>query len=403
MKRILVFLIISAMLLTVTACGNTDSAATTTTSTTAPTTAPSMVPSTDGQLYTELGIPLEQTYQRGGIERNPWDIEMYQGRLYVGSGDYDKNRGPVNLWYYDFDKKTWEIDTFLEDEQAGRFCIIDDKLYVPGIDPRCSWDMGSYYRLNGTEWDMLVTLPNALHNFDIVKYDGKLFAALGSKECCSPILVTTDEETWEPVELYKDGKVVDTTGYTYVRIYDFFTLNGELYAYFSLSQSGKPSYHEFYRYDGERFVWHSNMIDDMKFGRGNTYTHFQQKAEFNGYQYITNGNLYRSSDMITAESIVPEGDPEVTDLRVIGDTLYALCCEKYTTEDGNTAFYNSLRASKDGKTYTEVFRFSYPVRALSFTYESGTVFLGMGFGTKAAEDRSMYDENGMILAINRVL
>ena len=403
MKHILVVLVITAMLLTITACGNQTDTTATTPSKTTPSTVPSMVPSTEGQLYTELGIPLEQTYLRGGIERNPWDIEIYNGRLYVGSGDYDKNRGPVNLWYYDFDKQTWEIDTFLEDEQAGRFCIIDGKLYVPGFDPRVSWDMGSYYRFDGQEWDMLVTLPNTLHNFDIVKYDGKLFAGLGVKEGCSPILVTTDEETWEPVDLYKDGSVVDTTGYTFVRVYDFFTLNGELYAYFSLSETGKPSYHEFYRYDGERFVWHSNMTDYMNFNRGNTYTHFCQRVEFNGYQYITNANLYRSADMITAKRIMLEGDPEVTDLRVIGNTLYALCSEEYTTEEGETAFYISLQASKDGTTYTEVFRFSYPVRALSFTYEQGTVFLGMGFGTKASESYSMYDENGMILAINRVL
>ena len=45
MKRLLAFLIVTAMLLTMTACGTTDTKTATT-----PTTAPSMVPSTEEQM-----------------------------------------------------------------------------------------------------------------------------------------------------------------------------------------------------------------------------------------------------------------------------------------------------------------------------------------------------------------
>ncbi len=389
MKRLLALTALIALLLTATACGKTEP----------------LVPSTPGQLYTELGVALEQTYMSGGVERNPWDIEMYNSRLYVGSGDYDRNYGPVNMWYYDFKKQTWEIDCFLEDEQASRFKLIDGKLYVPGIDPKASWDMGTYYVLDGENWKTYETLPNAAHNFDMIKHDGKLFAGLGAKSGCSPILVTTNEETWEPVELYKDGSPVDTAGYTYVRVYDFLTLKGELYAYFSLSgsDSGKPSYMEIYRYDGEKFVFYSDMPRKLDYTGLNTYAFLHQRVEFKGYQYLTTGKLYRSADMITPEAIAMDGDAEVNDLRVIGKKLYVLCSEEYVTENGDVAFYNSLRVTKNGKTYTEVFRFSYPVRALCFTYQDGTVFLGMGFGTKATKDWSFYDENGMILAINQKL
>ncbi|MBP3435906.1 MAG: hypothetical protein J6K62_06245 [Clostridia bacterium] len=403
MKHLVALLLVITMMLITTACSSDQHIGSTTAPSQTPTTVPSMVPSTEGQLYTEMGVAVEQSYFSGGVMRNPWDVEMYNGRLYVASGNYDTNAGPVSVWYYDFDKKIWEIDTILPDEQITRFNIIDSKMYIPGVDPKSSWDMGTYYRLDGTEWETILGHPNAAHNFDIVKYDGKLFAGLGAKEGCNPILVTTDEETWAPVEMYKNGVPVDTTGYTYVRVYDFFTLKGELYAYFSLSESGKPSYREIYRYDGEKFVWHSDMIKQMSFSRRNTYTHFHQRVEYKGYQYITNGNFYRTADMITAEAITLGGDPEVNDLRVIGDKLYVLCSEEYTTDEGNAAFYNSLQMTTDGVDYTEVFRFSYPVRALSFTYEGGTVFLGMGFGTKAASTHLFYDENGMILAINQVL
>lgn len=402
MKRLLAFIIITAMLLTMTACG--DGTETTTTSQT-PTTVPSMVPSVEGQLYTELGVALEPYYRSGGVERNPWDIELYNGRLYVGSGDYDRNCGPIYVWCYDFEKKAFEIDTVLEDEQITRFRLIDGKLYVPGIDPKSGWDMGTYYVFDGKEWVTEEKLPNAAHNFDIVKYDGKLFAGIGAVSGASPILVTTDEETWSPLPLYRDGEAMDTSSYTYVRVYDLLTLNGQLYAYVRLSGSstGLPAYMSFFRYDGDKFVHHSDLAQKLTYTKRNTYTHFHQNAEFKGRQYFSTGVLYRSSDMITAEPIAMDGDAEVNDLRVIGDKLYALCSEEVTADDGSVSFKNSLRVTTDGKTFTEVFSFEYPVRALSFTYGNGTVFLGMGFGKKAAKDFSYYDENGMILAINRVL
>ena len=306
--------------------------------------------------------------------------------------------------YYDFETKTWEIDDILNDEQISRFITIDGKLYAPGIDPKSGWDMGTYYVSDGTAWTTHETLTNAAHNFDIIKHDGKLFAALGAKDGCCPILVTTDEQTWTPVEMVKDGVAVDTTGYTFVRIYDFFTLDGELYAYFSLSgsNSGKAAHYGIYRYDGEKFVYHSDLPLKIKYN-SNTYCHLHQDVEFKGNVYLSSGHLYRTSDMIAVEKIELPNSPEVNDLRVIGKKLYALCSEEYITEEGDTAFYNSLQVTTDGTTFKEVFRFSSPVRALSFTYESGTVFLGMGFGTKAADTYSMYEDNGKILVFNHVL
>ena len=182
------------------------------------------------------------------------------------------------------------------------------------------------------------------------------------------------------------------------------TLNGKLYANLmrSGSDSGKPVYFEIYRYDGDKFVRHSKLPSSLNFTGGNTYGYFHQSVEFDGYQYLATGKLYRTSNMITAKTF-DLGDAEVNDLRVIGDKLYALCSEETADAKGNVAFENSLRVTTDGKTFTEVFRFTYPVRALSFTYGNGTVFLGMGFGTKARKDSSLHDENGMILAVNRVL
>ena len=83
MKRIISFILIMAIVLSLAACNKYPYEA----------------------KYTEMGIPLKDYYKTGGVERCAWDIEMYKDKLYVASGDYDKNKGPVMMWYYDFEEK----------------------------------------------------------------------------------------------------------------------------------------------------------------------------------------------------------------------------------------------------------------------------------------------------------
>jgi hypothetical protein len=123
-----------------------------------------------------------------------------------------------------------------------------------------------------------------------------------------------------------------------------------------------------------------------------------QKLEFKGYEYIVNGNLYKTADMITADMIDMGEGVEVQDARVIGKTLYLLCNEPMDTEDGETQFRVSVKKSKDGETFTEAFYFSYPVRALSFTHHKKTFYFGTGFGIKGKND--YHFENGTILSVD---
>lgn len=345
---------------------------------------------------TELGIPLKDVYPQGGMERCVWDVEFYKDALYVGSGDYDRNRGPVYMTHYDFEAAEWEIDDVLNDEQVERFYIFDDVLYAAGYDSRGSWDFGNYFTCRETgDWETHNTLPNGVHNFDMIKFNGKLFAGLGVEEGESPVVVSTDEETWEQVPLLKDGKPRETHGGTFIRVYDFFTLNNTLYAYFSLSSDVETA-REIYRYDGENFVYHSIMTRSFKF-KCFKYGHFSHKSEFKGYQYLGASYLYRTADMTTGELIDLGENVEVNDSRVIGKALYLLCDEKITHDDGSEEFRISVKKSKNGTDFTELFYFHYPVRALSFTYNKGTFYFGMGYGSGTDK---YFNENGMVLSVD---
>ena len=54
----------------------------------------------------------------------------------------------------------------------------------------------------------------------------------------------------------------------------------------------------------------------------------------------------------------------------------------------------------DGIEFEEMFSFTYPVRALSFTYANEHFYFGMGYGIRA---KQLYDENGMVLSVKNPL
>ena len=94
--------------------------------------------------YTELGIPTASHYPEGTRARCPWDIIVWNENLYIGSGDYDSNAGPIDIWCYDKKENAWKNTGTVPDEEVYRFCIVNDTLIVPGIDPTEDWTYGNY-------------------------------------------------------------------------------------------------------------------------------------------------------------------------------------------------------------------------------------------------------------------
>lgn len=348
--------------------------------------------------YVEMGVPLAEYYRDGGVERCVWDIEYFDNGLFVASGDYDKNRGPVYMTHYSFDDEKWLFDTALPDEQIERFFIIDNKLYAAGCDPRTSWDYGNFYYFEGGRWQTNNTVPGGIHNFDIVQFQGKFYLGLGVLKGDAPVKVSDDKQNWTSVYLYKDGEIRETYDAEFIRVYDFFVYNDELYAYF-YTKYDDQNYNEIYRLEGDKFVYHSDMISNIWTSK-TAFATINQKLEFKDNMLFTTGYFYKTTDMKTAERINVGDTTAVTDMKVIDDTLYILCNEKIIKEDSSEEFRVSVKRSTDGAEFEEMFFFNYPVRALSFTYGNEHFYLGMGYGVRAQQ---RYDENGAVLAVKNPL
>ena len=343
--------------------------------------------------------------QANNIARSVWDMQTYNGKVYFGSGDYDKNQSPAYIGCYD--PETDEAYIFqdkIDDEQVERFCIIDGKLVVPGIDPANNSVM-HYFYLNEAENSFVNYYMNTngrLHNFDMISYDGKIFLGGGtnSNVYASAAAVSTDGgRNFSDVGVYYNGNIVN--GYTnggWGRVYNYFVVGGELYAlFYQYSTTDGGNYAGVYKYDAEanRFNYYSS-VSVFDSGYSHSYYVSNKVSGFISYTFcqaaitvgdklaICNGNLLITKDMKNYTKIEPISGIVFTDLVYANDTLYALAMVPNT--DGTATNY--VYKSTDLSNFTEVMRFKASTHMRSMEYVDGTFVFGAG---ARANDTASFD------------
>src|SRR5262245_46571166 len=149
----------------------------------------------------KLGNPLAKRYPDGSTfhySRTVSDLQVFDGKLYIGHGDIVLNSGPTDVWYYDLRKKAFVKQGQIEDEAADHYRIINGRLYLPGMDPREDWTLGNFYRLEDGQWVKHRTLPGSVHNSDIVGVGNTLFAVSARAKAPMCLMTSTDDgKTWK--------------------------------------------------------------------------------------------------------------------------------------------------------------------------------------------------------------
>jgi len=151
---------------------------------------------------TVVGNPLKERYPDNTdrtFARNIWDMIVYNGRIYIGSGDYWDNAGPVDIYSFEPGGNEFTLEYSAPDEMVSRFCVFDDKLVIPGNDPQESWDLGNLYIKEAGTWRKVRTIPNGILCFDVAYLDGRLYAKV-STEHLGTIQESADwGQSWKPV------------------------------------------------------------------------------------------------------------------------------------------------------------------------------------------------------------
>ncbi len=346
---------------------------------------------------TELGIPSKDNYspESGGLYA--MDLRIYENKLYVGDGDYGSNTGPINVMAYDISADKWENSGTLPDEAVRRFVILNGKLTVPGTDPRDDWSYGNYYVLENGAWTTVRTIPDGIHNFDMVEFDGKIFAALDKEPGKIPLAASSDGgSTFETVEMLKNGELINTEGGVYNRCLDFIVLNGTLYTtYYYGNQTNNDIRFELYRYSPAlgkfEFVKSLLGVTPIRSNCGKEY--FKSSVTFKDKVFIASGYLIVSSDMNTFTKIAFDKNETVWDIELCDNKMYILT--SYQNEDGT--YTVSVWKSSDGDpdNISLEFRFTYDIPAVSFAVSKKDFFFSM------YNNRSVHEKNGMILRYTR--
>ena len=133
-----------------------------------------------------LGIPYLDRYPDGPAvyARNVWDLQAYQGRIYVGGGNCGNigpfpNAGPVPILAWDLKTHAVVCEGEVDEEEINRFDVISDDLFIPGTDPMENWQWGNLYRRQADgQWQKLRNIPKAIHIFSLTGYQNILYAGL---------------------------------------------------------------------------------------------------------------------------------------------------------------------------------------------------------------------------------
>lgn len=327
--------------------------------------------------YTDLGIPLANRYTADNSGRNIWDMTVFDGKLYIGSGDYDKNAGPVEAWCYDIISREWSNSGTLPDEQINRFIIIDSELIVPGTDPQADWTYGNYYVLRNGKWKINRTIPGGIHNFDMVYYHDKLFAGLDVVPGKYPVVCSNDNgNTFTEVEFWKEDEKLNTSDNLMIRTYELIILNDTLYAVYAYDKSDSSNIiYDLYRYENERFIYDnrwSYKIIRLRYW----YMDIGDKAVFKDKLFFTTGYLFMTENMKNLTYVnLPDTDT-VWDIFKTDNALFVLGSKKLTDGSFLISVYKNSTGEEDA--FTKLFSFNYELPARCFTYSDRVFYFGMG-------------------------
>ncbi len=341
----------------------------------------------------ELGI-FSNNWYIDSAANGVWDVKIWDNMVYRGAGNYYENSGDTPILAFNKETQSWVVMGNTTDQAVQRFVEIDGTLYTPGVDPNESWEWGNYYVLDGDKWTQVRNLPNGLHNFDMIEFDGKIFAGLGTETLGNTIAVSQDKgEAFTFVPLYRDGVLLDTSGYEYSRTYAFVEYDNSLYALIRFKKIGANDYDEFvFRYVDGKMEYQS--IADARLTGNPGRNFWQGKLEWKGTCYLTSTALNAITDFTKPETHKQIPMPNrgvVTDILLHNDELYVL---SYTFKKDLTCaavIYKS--ATGEEGSFIEVASFDYAEPPISFDFDGEHFYVGIGisFGDE--------DKSGMMLRV----
>lgn len=179
-------------------------------------------------------VPAYSYYSNHVASRGIKALKAYNGKIFMGLGDWNDNTGPVKILYYDTGDGKIKTSGKILDEAVENFEIINGNLYTTGCDPKAGWGYGSYYTYNEAEnkWDQHENNNGWVHVLTIKQFKDKIFMGgeilQGTR--FSHIQFSTDNgETFQNTKIVKNGE--DASSFPDLRCWNLSIYNDNIYAF----------------------------------------------------------------------------------------------------------------------------------------------------------------------------
>jgi len=327
----------------------------------------------------EIGSPNRERFPKDDpadcFARSVWDLFAYEGRIYVGCGDANANRGPIDIWSFGpveaGEKATFEKEYTVGDESVNQFRAYDGTLLVPGIDAKGGWELGNLYIKSGGEWVMRRTVPNGIHVFDAAVLDGKLYVTTGTETGAAVFESADNGKSWTRLEATQEIPGGEGRFYGTVPFGDgLFIMPSRApeAAYYLVGGSLKRVFTPvFPPHAGARPGWELPWRLE-RFGGGVLYTISQVDYPEVGCQ-----PLFFMSDLTEGAYVVEQfQNDRVKDIVLREEMCYVLTARK--VEDG---FEGCIYGSPDLRAWTRLARFTVPAVPNSLELLDGVFYVGL--------------------------
>jgi len=309
-------------------------------------------------------------------------LHLFEGRIYVGSGDWSRNRGPIQIWSFaaDADSPVTEFvkEFTVDDEAVDIFRDYNGKLYVPGIDAADKvddqWALGNLYIKENGKWRKLRTVPNGIHVLDVAVLGNTLYVSTGTETGAGLFASQDDGQTWIRCQ---------GPGAQEGRFYEILPINDILFVTGFQSKLGA------YRCKDTTM---ERLFLPMTTGySGNRGQIYRLKQYGDGAVYTLRGwgeekshqPLYWLSDLKEgARPIEVFKDKQVRDIVVRGKVCYVLCgsSEKQGDVPESSSFIAQIFSSADLKDWTLEAEAKMPALPNSLEVTGRAFFIGLANG-----------------------
>ncbi len=330
------------------------------------------------------------------VSRNPHDMIVFHGKLYVTCGSFQDNTGPVAVYEYSNSTSRGRDTGTLQTEQNDGLYVFDDTLFALSTDQK-EWGVSDVYYLPAGEDTFRTSyhlLDECYHCFDMEEYHGSLFfsgAAVdaGGRYKAAVWRVDGSIADAEPSDVTAlplfDAKGADL-GYddakqaAAARLYELFVFNDTLYGVYHAFSD--PDRSGLYRYDEKTgsFVQDTftdgSVIIDRIFAVTADSSFVSECFTYQGRQYfvtdsITDDTFFATGDLRDFE-MIPVGG-RVNDVIFRDGVPYILTSAK---DEGG--WLNAVWTTNDFKTFEKVHQFTSPLYARRFECLDGVYYFGMG-------------------------